>query len=118
MCSTMQSVVFSLSAPLPSMLSTDHSKVLFFFSLLCFSCQTFHIPDAGCTKQHPAAISEKHRCTQPQGTRSNLSIASSVMQDGEMEVRTQGSKDPWIYFSIVMLVWLSVFLGIYTGKKM
>lgn len=37
MCSTMQSVVFSLSAPLPSMLSTDHSKVLFLFFFPSFA---------------------------------------------------------------------------------
>ena len=59
-----------------------------------------------------------HLCTPSQGAGSNISIASSVMQDGEMEVRTQGSKDPWFYFSIVMLVCLFIFLGIYTQLKM
>jgi len=43
-------------------------------------------------KQHPAGVGEKHQCTQSQEILSNISVVSSVMQDEETKVKTQGRK--------------------------
>lgn len=121
MHSTVQSVVVSLR--LPTFLKSEHwsqqNTVLFsflFFSLLLgLSCQTFCIPNAGCVKQHPAGISEKHQCTQPQETLSNISIVCSVMRDEETKSknsREQKALHSFQYHDAGAAV--SVFWNLYT----
>lgn len=98
MYSTVQSVVFSLLPP-PSLKSEHWSQQstffflsFFFFLLLCLYCQTFHIPNPVCIKQHPVGVGEKHQCTWSQETLGNISSLSSVMRDEETKVKTQGRK--------------------------